>query len=749
MLTFNFNLKYFFLIIFFFVSTSSYSNNLQFKGLSKLTINDIQSLTSVDVFSNDITDVDLDNILKDLYLSDLIYDLDFVLDNNSIIISIVENSAIEEIYINGNIRIKDSQILNILNSKVNFYLNKNDLNEDISNIRILLNSLGYIDNSVKVKKEKYSDNRINLVFEIIEGPRYKITDVKFYGNSTFSDKFLYSKINTKTLSTYNIFKSGSNFVTELFDFDLVSLNTFYKQRGFFDIKIKYELKRKRTADFQLIYYVDEGKRYLVDEIIYDYPSFIDSQNEINKFISKFNKKIEKNESYFDYTFVKDHIESINSALKTKGLYDIEATHSFDQINEKNILKFYELKLQKKYINKIEIVGNTITKDKTLRSKIEVEPGDLYSEFRIKKDVDAIKNLKYINDIKTAIKSTNDLVDLTYEINENKKTGKFMIGGSYSADVGVGLALNLKDSNFQGTGDEVEFTFNGNTEKVLYSLFYNTYNRLNSYQTNSYSISNEETDLSGSFGYKTKSQSLGYARSLRIDENLATTGGIKISRIEGYDPVLDVDFVNDNIDTYNQTNLSFDIEFDNTDDIFFPTNGIKSSLGLHFHQKVYLKTVLLKATIQYDQYKRLKDSDRYIFTVNDIGFADSYNSNLRTINSFSLGGSNFKGFDYRGIGPKKQGAYLGGNNFFTSTVGYGGSFLFDEKDNINLRVFHTIGSIWGSDYTEDNKFKLRSSAGVSLDFLSQVGPISLTYAIPIEKETNDISREFNFTLGASF
>ena len=415
--------------------------------------------------------MDFDKIIKDLYLSELIYDLDFVLNNNSIIISIVENSLIEEIYINGNVRIKDNQILNILNSKVNFYLNKNDLNEDISNIKILLNSLGYIDNSVKVKKEKYSENRINLVFDISEGPRYKITDVKFYGNSTFSDKYLYSKINTKTfLSNYNIFKSGSNFVTELFDFDLESLNTFYKQKGFFDIKIKYELKRKRTADFKLIYYIDEGKRYLVDEIIYDYPSFINFENEINKFTSKFNQKIEKNNHYFDYIYVKDHIDSINKALKSKGLYNIEATHSFDQIDEKNILKFYELKLQKKYINKIKIVGNAITKDKTLRSKIDVEPGDIYSDFRIKKDADAIKNLKYINNAKAVSKSVNDIVDLTYEITENKKSGEFMIGGSYSADVGVGLNFNLKDSNFQGSGDEVEFKFNGNTEKILYSLY---------------------------------------------------------------------------------------------------------------------------------------------------------------------------------------------------------------------------------------------------------------------------------------
>ena len=746
---FNLYFKYFIFIFFTFPISISFSNTLQFEGLSKLTIDDIQSLTTVDIYSSDITDLSLDKIIRDLYLSDLIYDVDFSIVNNVIIFSITENNLIEEIYINGNIRVKDSQILDILNSKVNFYLNKNDLSEDISNIRILLDSLGYIDNSVNIKKEKYSSNRINLIFEISEGPRYKITDVKFYGNSTFSDKYLYSKINTKTLSSYNIFKSGSNFFRELFDFDLIALNTFYQQKGFFDIKIEYDLKRKRTADFQLVYYIDEGDRYIIDQIIYDYPSFDNSEKLINKYTNKFDQKIKKNNDFFDYTFVKDHIELVNKALKTKGLYDKEATHSYDRIDEKNILKFYEIQLQKKYINNIEIIGNSITKDSTLRSKFEVEPGDLYSDFRIKKDSEAIKSLKYINDVKTESKSINDLVDLTYEVSENTKTGEFMIGGSYSADVGVGLAINLKDSNFRGSGDEVQFQFNGNTEKLLYSIYYNTYNRLNSYQTNSYSISNEETDLSSSFGYKTKSQSIGYTRSLRVDENISTSAGVKLSQIEGYDPVINVDFINDNIDTFNQTELSFNISFDSTDDIFFPTNGIDTSMGLTLSPDSLSKDAFYKMILRYDHYKRLKDSDRYLFFVNDLGIADSYNSNLKTVNSFSLGGSNFKGFDYRGIGPKKNGAYLGGNTYFTSTVGYGGSFLFDEKDNINLRLFHTTGSVWGSDYTSDNEFKLRSSIGLSLDFLSQVGPISLSYAIPLQKETNDISREFNFTLGTSF
>lgn len=745
---FNFYLKYF-LILFFLATSQAFSNNLKFEGLSILTTDDIQSLTVVDIYKEQISEMELDSITKDLYESDLIYDLNLYIDNDINLFSIIENDIIENIYFNGNVRIKDKQLSSLIDSKINFYLSKDQLKNDISYIRNFYNSLGYIDNSVEVKKEFYSNNRVNLIFEISEGSRYKITDLKFFGNSSFSDKFLYSKINTKTLSSYNIFKSGSNFVKELFDFDLVSLNNFYKQKGFFDVKIDYRLKRRRTADFQLSYYIDEGVRYKIDKINYDWNIFDNSINDVDTLALKFENKIDKNDNFFDYKLVDEYIDLINSNLKKNGLYDVEATHTFDKIDGLNTLNFFYIQLDKKYINKINIIGNSITKDKTLRSKIELEPGDLLSEYRLKRDIDSLKNLKYINAAEADMQEFNNLVDVSYKLIENKKSGEFMIGGSYSADVGVGLALNLKDSNFQGSGNEIEFTFNGNTEKLLYSLYYNSYGELNSYQTNSYSISNEESDLSGSFGYKTKSQSIAYGRSIRVDENLSTSVGIKLSQIEGYEPVLDVDFINDNIDSYNQTELNLRINFDSTDDIFFPTNGIKSSFGLTLSPESLSKDSFFKTIIQYDQYKRLKDSDRYLFTVNDLGIADSYNSNLRTINSFSLGGSNFKGFDYRGIGPKRNGAYLGGNSFFTNTVGYGGSFLFDEKDNINLRIFHTIGSIWGSDYTSDNEFKLRSSVGLSLDFLSQVGPISLSYAIPIEKEQNDISREFNFTIGASF
>ena len=111
--------------------------------------------------------------------------------------------------------------------------------------------------------------------------------------------------------------------------------------------------------------------------------------------------------------------------------------------------------------------------------------------------------------------------------------------------------------------------------------------------------------------------------------------------------------------------------------------------------------------------------------------------------------NFKGFEYRGVGPKQDDIYIGGNKFFTSTIGYGGSFLFDDKDNVNTKLFYSLGSIWDSDYSNNNEVDIRSSLGLSLDILTAIGPISFSYAIPIDKNKNDKTNEFNFSIGTSF
>ena len=189
--------------------------------------------------------------------------------------------------------------------------------------------------------------------------------------------------------------------------------------------------------------------------------------------------------------------------------------------------------------------------------------------------------------------------------------------------------------------------------------------------------------------------------------------------------------------------------DTTNDFFYPSNGILNKIKFEISPDNISDDSYYKFRFSNDVYLGSEEKDSFFFISNRVGLADSFDNNLKTVNAFSLGGLNFKGFDYRGVGPNSGDIYLGGNNIYTITLGYGSQFLFDKKDNVNFRTFVTSGSIWGSDYASNNDFKNRISSGISLDIMTAIFPISLSYAIPLQKEDEDKVRRFNFTNGTSF
>ena len=206
------------------------------------------------------------------------------------------------------------------------------------------------------------------------------------------------------------------------------------------------------------------------------------------------------------------------------------------------------------------------------------------------------------------------------------------------------------------------------------------------------------------------------------------------------------FVTDNIGNFQNIIFRFGIDYDTTNDFLYPTNGMRNNFSLEFSPDELSDDKYIKSTLSSSIYFE-QTNKNFLFFINNLGSAESFSGNLKTKNTYSLGGLNFKGFNYKGIGPFSDDIYLGGNKFFTSSIGYGGTFLFDKKDNINVKLFATTGSVWDSDYS-NNDFELRSSIGLSMDFLTVI-PISISYAVPIQKEDSDKSRKFNFTIGTSF
>ena len=358
-------------------------------------------------------------------------------------------------------------------------------------------------------------------------------------------------------------------------------------------------------------------------------------------------------------------------------------------------------------------------------------------------------MRYLNSVKIEENINNNLVNLDVIVDENKKTGNFLIAGSVSGDTGLGFSIQLNDYNLLGSGNQIRSSFNINEEEAKFDINYKQYLLNKPTLTNNYSIFNKDNDLTDSFGFKTEEKGFGYSFGYDYNDKTKMSFSIKYNMKKNHSGINTNNYIQDNIGNFDQYTLSYFLNYDTTNDILYPSNGTLNRLTFELSPDQISDDSYYKIKINSDYYLSNEDKTNFFYISNRLGFADSFDGNLKTTNAFSLGGLNFKGFDYRGLGPTEGNIYLGGNSFHTLTFGYGGQFIFDKKDNINFRSFVTSGSVWDSDYSENNDYKNRTSIGLSIDILTAVFPVSFSYAIPIQKEDEDKERRFNFSLGTSF
>lgn len=739
-------LRLFFIIFLVSFSTKLFSYELKISGLDKLSIDDLQTLTEIDLAQKNFTSLEIDKLINDFYLNDLIYEVNLSITENTANLILSESKIINNIFINNNVYIKDDSISAQLLLKVGMLLTKNDLRNDIENISNFYRAKGYRNTHVNASIETYSADKINIVFSIDEGKPSKIVKIDFSGNRFFSDGYLNNIIMSEKVSPFNIFKNNSNLDNSIFEFDINKISNLYKKYGFIDINVTYSLIESNQNNFVLSYYIEENERYKISEINFD-KSLDTIPDNINSLIDELKKDLKKDDDFYNQKIIDKYIDILNYELKSNNFVNYSFSYQLDIKQNEIILNFIENKLEPIIINKIDIFGNSITKENTIRSKLSFEPGDLYNQFNIDQSLKKLNSLRYINKIEINNEIQNSSSDMIINIDENKKTGNLMFGGSFSGDVGFGLAFTVKDYNFRGTGNEINSSFNLNSERYLFDISYKDSSSFSPNIKNNYNIFNAEEDLTDSFGFKSRSQGIGYGIAFEYNEKTDISAFIKYINENNYSAVNSNIAITDNIGDFNTLEFQISYKLDTTNDILYPTRGTHNKLSIIYRPDIISDDSYYKFIFNSNYFKPIEKNNSFVYFSNNLGYADSLKGKLKTTNIFSLGGNNFKGFDYRGIGSFDDGIYLGGNKFFISTIGYGDNFIFDEKDNILMKLFYSTGSIWGSDYSNDD-FELRSSLGLSLDFQTVI-PVTISYSVPIMKNSSDKTRNFNFFLGTSF
>lgn len=741
-------LKNYFVLFFLFFSNLLYSKNIEITGLNKLSIDDLNAISSIDINSKNISDDNLNTLINELYQSDLIYNVEVNYFENHIQLIISESKIINKVFINGNQFIKDEVIFNLISSQNEKLLSKNNIIADESLIRQIYLSEGYNDISISSSVEFYSENRINLIFDIQEGYQSNISKIDFVGNKYLSAKYLKSFIrsNEKNLLSF-LSSGGSRLDFNLINFDKNKIIELYRDKGFFDVKVSSQINKNFTGFYNLDFYINEGDRLKIKDLDYDIDeSFI--KNDFLKIKERFESNINKNNYFFDKTIIQEFVDELNNLSMKFNQPEIE----FEALLVNNdTLRIFDKRSKLLVANQIIISGNSITKDDVIRSRFEIEPGDYIKKYYVDKSKSNLDRLKFINTSNFTIKNiSQDKSDIYVDIDEIKETGSISLAGFLSADVGLGVSFGINDTNFLGSGNEINASVSLSEEDLEFQTSYSVISASNSKMKHNYQLSNLEKDLTPSFGYKVEERNIGYTNSFEIDDKTNLIFGVSYKSSDGSSPAINNNFVTENIGSFQDTIISLSINYNNLDNFYYPTDGISSNLSLNVSPTLISDNSFYKLVFNSKFLKKSKNNNNFYFLNSKFGIADSLNQeNLKTLNTFSLGGTNFQGFDYRGIGTFINGKYLGGNKFFTLTTGRGGNFIFDNSDNIYFKTFATIGSVWDSDYTDQNKFNLRSSIGISMDFITASIPITFIYAIPISKQNSDKVRQFNFSIGTSF
>ena len=737
-----------YILLFFIFSKFVIAKPIDFDGLSKLNLNDLQSITSVDILKNDFDIEEVNNLIKELTLSDLIYEVSYKESSDFFSITVKEADLIENIYINNNVWIKENLIIENLISKNNYTLTKDNVDSDIKIIKNIYKSKGFQNILVTAKVERFSQDRVNLIYDVQEGKQQKINVIKFVGNTFFSNNYLNSIIKSQSIKFYNIFKSGSNLNYTTFEFDKNLIISKYRNDGYTNVKVSYALEKSNLNNNILYFYIEEGERLKVKNLNFNFDDDV-LANSTEEISLELEKEFNKNNFYFKSDLIDEYLEIYNLNLLSKNIYNKVIDVNVINNNESIDIVFFDKQSTPVIINKIEITGNSITKNNTIRSKISFQPGEYLNNYKIKNLSKNLKRYPYIKDVLIETNVNDQIADISINIDEETKTGNLLLAGTFNADTGAGLTLGIEDKNIFGSGNSISSNFSVNSEDLKFDINYIQYPLLNPNLTNTYTIFNQEYDYTNSFGYKASKRGIGYFINFKQSEVISYGSGIDYESFKGHSAINSTSSsINDNIGNFQNYRLKFSIKYDTSNDFYNPSDGTINSFNFTISPNNISDNAYYKFNVSNKNYRTLNKSKNFIFLNNNYGYAKSLNGKLKTIDAFGLGGLNFKGFDYKGIGPYDGKVYLGGNEFFTSTIGYGSSFIFDDKDNINVKFFLTTGSIWNSDYASSD-IDIRTSIGTSFDIITPIGPISLSYASPIEKNSSDKTRPFNFSIGTSF
>ncbi len=705
------------------------------------------------------SDKDLDQSTKSLFTSGQFEDVKVGRHGKDVVVDVREAKVIGEIAFNGNNRLKDAQLSSLVKMQPGSAYTQAALESDMASIRKAYEATGRFD--VRITTDTVERNgRVILVFNIAEGVKTGIDTVYFTGNNSFSAAELRSVMLTKESNVFSSLMNKDIYDVDKLNRDRDAIENFYRSKGFEDVKVSdpdvtFEPdKHVASIGFSIV----EGARYRFGHVTVEttVPGFQPGdQSPALKGRRIYSRRAA--DAYSDR--LQDEAESVTSnaisvAIKTSrqpgGLMNVGYTVD---------------KAENLYIERIDIVGNLLTKDYVVRRELDFSEGDRLDPRLVRQAERRLKALRFFRNvvIKTERGKADDRVVMTILVDEDK-SGEFSVGAGYSGSDGIMAEVGLSQKNFMGTGRGFAVSVGRGEDSTTYNLsltephlmgtratgFLEAYHRESNAQDNGYHPYDEELS-GGRFGVRAPisedlTASLYYAGYKRKVTDVPATyqaGGLiregsSFTSLVGY---------------------SFD--YNTLDDLTSPTDGLVASVSQEI-AGIGGDSAFIKTEAKAKSYREVDDRHNVVASLSGrAGHIAALGDDLSLFDSLRNDSELVRGFERGGIGPRDQGTgySLGGEVYLGASAEVSAPLpMVPENFGLRAAIFADVGTVFSADKgsvqaagakMQGNDLELRASVGTGLTWNSPIGLIRANVALPVLKEDYDKTQVFSFSAGTRF
>ena len=422
-------------------------------GMQRLEPDTIRSYIKLR-YGQPYSQIAADQALKDLYATELFSDVQIRNDAGNVVIEVKENPVINRIVLEGNKRIKEDKILPEIKLAPRQIFTRSKVRADVSRIIELYKRQGRFAATVEPKMVMLEQNRVDIVFEIVEGPKSKVRQINILGNEAFSAGKLRGQMVTKQTSLTRLFSSGTSYDPDRMAFDQQKLRQFYLTEGYADFRVVSAVAELTPdkRDFIITYVVEEGKRYKFG------PVTVDSQ--LRDFDGEVMAKQlpMKHGDWYNAKTVEDTIERLNQTAGTFGyaFADVRPDYQRNKDDLTMGVNFVIAEAPRVYVERIDVNGNTLTQDKVIRREFRIAEGDAFNSLQVKRSTNRIKSLGYFQEkfeVEQKPGSTPDRIVLEANV-EEKPTGQLQLSAGFSSIENFIFQASVQQNNFRGRGQTI-------------------------------------------------------------------------------------------------------------------------------------------------------------------------------------------------------------------------------------------------------------------------------------------------------